>query len=520
MGVKAVARVVLVRRVGVGARRVCARAAGSHRRPQAAAAAKAAAAAEDRSRAQVARRAARPSAARRCGARCRRRGWTPAGAAVRRRRRGGAGGGRGAGRVGRGNAADPLVELLAAGASAPRAAAALDALAKLGDGGALTRAAAFEVLDLYTGNRTPDLRQRAVKALGAIRDARAVPTLIARLGDAAPNVRATAGEALAARRETEGGAAPVRAGQERRPGRGRPAGGAGDAGLVPHIAELAGSVDDGVLATTLGEYVKRRDVPNKLRVDVAEDGRGPAGRGGDDGADRIHRGGAGQGRSAVEERSAEVARRAGDERNDARARGAALLPGDRALARWRSLSRRARRARTSGPATPATWRRRWRACSRRPTTARNLAVLVLGGTGGPRLAAYDLAGSRVCCGRSPPRSRPGSCWGADVLVHGSKPAAGGGAASSSRAISATAPCCGSSRSPPRSAWPATTPIRKSVYMVVQTGATRGAWQPGRRGRARRARRDGALAPPAAVGPRRRARRRATGWSRCRSIRNT
>ena len=38
--------------------------------------------------------------------------------------------------------------------------------------------------------------------------------------------------------------------------------------LVPEIAELAGSVDDGVLATALGEYVKRTDVPDKLRVDA------------------------------------------------------------------------------------------------------------------------------------------------------------------------------------------------------------------------------------------------------------
>ena len=35
--------------------------------------------------------------------------------------------------------------------------------------------------------------------------------------------------------------------------------------LVPQIAELAGSVDDGVLATTLGEYAQRGDVPDRLR---------------------------------------------------------------------------------------------------------------------------------------------------------------------------------------------------------------------------------------------------------------
>ncbi len=172
------------------------------------------------------------------------------------------------GASGAANAADPLVELLAGGASAPRSAAALDALAKLGDSGALTATSAFEVLDLYSGNRTPDLRQRAVKALGAMRDARAVPTLMARLGDAAPNVRATAGEALAARHELKAAPRLLALVKKSDPGAAGPLALLATPDLVPHIAELAGSVDDGVLATTLGEYVKRPDVPDKLRVDV------------------------------------------------------------------------------------------------------------------------------------------------------------------------------------------------------------------------------------------------------------
>jgi len=177
------------------------------------------------------------------------------------------------GASGAANAADPLVELLAGGASAPRSAAALDALAKLGDGGALTSSpatanATFEVLDLYSGNRTPDLRQRAVKALGTMRDARAVPTLIDRLGDAAPNVRATAGEALAARHELKAAPRLLALVKKSDPGAAGPLALLATPDLVPHIAELAGSVDDGVLATTLGEYAKRPDVPDKLRVDV------------------------------------------------------------------------------------------------------------------------------------------------------------------------------------------------------------------------------------------------------------
>ena len=91
---------------------------------------------------------------------------------------------------------------------------------------------------------------------------------MARLGDGAPDVRAAAGEALAARHEVK--AAPrlyalIKRGDA---GAAEPLAALASPGLVPQIAELAGTVDDGVLATTLGEYVKRDDVPDKLRVDV------------------------------------------------------------------------------------------------------------------------------------------------------------------------------------------------------------------------------------------------------------
>ena len=169
---------------------------------------------------------------------------------------------------GAGNAAEPLAELLAVGAAPARTEATLDALAKLGAAGALTAPRAFEVLDLYAGHRAPEIRQRAVKALGTIKDPRVVPTLLARLGDAAPGVRVAAGEALAARRERS--ATPRLFALVKR-------GDAGAAGplaalatpdLVPQIAELAGTVDDGVVAATLGEYVQRSDVPDRQRVDV------------------------------------------------------------------------------------------------------------------------------------------------------------------------------------------------------------------------------------------------------------
>jgi HEAT repeat protein len=173
------------------------------------------------------------------------------------------------GASGAGNAAEPLVELLAAGAAPGRTEAALDALAKLGGGGGgLTAARAFDVLELYAGHHAPEVRLRAVRALGTIRDPHVVPTLLARLGDAAPGVRAAAGEALAARRERAGVArlfALVKRGDA---SAAAPLAALATPDLIPQVAELAGTVDDGVLATVLGEYAQRSDVPDRLRLDV------------------------------------------------------------------------------------------------------------------------------------------------------------------------------------------------------------------------------------------------------------
>ncbi len=197
------------------------------------------------------------------------------------------------GASGAGNAAEPLAELLAAGAAPARAEAALDALAKLGGGGALTAPRAFEVLDLYTGHRAPELRQRAIKALGTIKDPRVVPTLLARLGDAAPGVRAAAGEALAARPRADGEAAPVRARQARRHERGQPAGRAGDA--RPDSADRgAGGQRRRRRARDDAGRVRpaRRTCPIAMRVDVRAHALGHGRRRGDDRAGRIHRVGA------------------------------------------------------------------------------------------------------------------------------------------------------------------------------------------------------------------------------------
>jgi HEAT repeat protein len=178
------------------------------------------------------------------------------------------------GTSGASNASEPLVEALATGCSPGRTEAALDALGKLAEAGALATAGdrALEVLELYAGHRAPDLRRRALKALGALRDPRlaaaTTPLLVARLGDAAPEVRAAAGEALATRHETKASPRLFALLKRGDAGAAAPLAALATPDMVPQIAELAGTVDDALLATALGEYVKRDDVPDKLRVDV------------------------------------------------------------------------------------------------------------------------------------------------------------------------------------------------------------------------------------------------------------
>jgi HEAT repeat protein len=172
------------------------------------------------------------------------------------------------GSSGAANAAEPLAESLAAGAAPRRTEAALDALGKLGGAGALTAPRVLEVLDLYAGHRAPEIRQRAVKALGTVKDPRATTTLLARLGDAAPGVRAAAGEALAARRDRVATVRLFALVKKSDGGAASPLAALAGPDLIPQIAELAGTVDDGVLATTLGEYAQRGDVPDRLRLEV------------------------------------------------------------------------------------------------------------------------------------------------------------------------------------------------------------------------------------------------------------
>ena len=166
-------------------------------------------------------------------------------------------------------AAEPLCEVLAAGAGPARLQAVLDALGKLGDAHQLRAdQTTLDALELYSGHRAPDIRRRAIKALGTINDPRATPALLDRLGDAASDVRAAAAQALAARHETKASHRMFALLAMGDAGVAGPLAALATPDLVPRIAELNGTIDDGVIADALGEYVKRPDVPDKQRIDV------------------------------------------------------------------------------------------------------------------------------------------------------------------------------------------------------------------------------------------------------------
>jgi HEAT repeat protein len=166
------------------------------------------------------------------------------------------------GQSGASNAFEPLVDLLSVGAVPARTQAALEALGGLAD------PRTIDVLEVYAGNRSADVRRRAVKSLAAIKDEQVVPALLTALGDAAPDVRAAAADALAARKESKAGPRLLALVKRNDAGAAPALGLLATPELVPQLAELQGAVDDNVVAAALGEYIKRDDVPDSLRVDV------------------------------------------------------------------------------------------------------------------------------------------------------------------------------------------------------------------------------------------------------------
>lgn len=166
------------------------------------------------------------------------------------------------GELGGSGAADALVAALTVGMRPTVAIDALNALGKLRDPRALP------VLAIFAGNVNEPVRLAAVKALGQLSGDASTTILLERLGDGVPAVRAAAAEALGERKEVRAEKRLFLLVARNDPGAAGPLGAVIAPDSVPRLAELHGRIDDGVLATALGEFLKRKQVPDRLRLDV------------------------------------------------------------------------------------------------------------------------------------------------------------------------------------------------------------------------------------------------------------
>jgi HEAT repeat protein len=166
------------------------------------------------------------------------------------------------GELGGEGAAEALGAGLALGLRPAVASEALTSLGKIHDSHSTA------VVALWSGNTNPQVRLAAVKALGKLSDPKVVDVLLERLGDSEAPVRTAAAEALAARKETRAEKRLFQLVTRNDAGAAGPLGAVMSPDAVPRLAELHGRVDDNVLATSFGEFLKRGDVPDRLRVDV------------------------------------------------------------------------------------------------------------------------------------------------------------------------------------------------------------------------------------------------------------
>jgi hypothetical protein len=159
-------------------------------------------------------------------------------------------------------ATDALLDALSVGASPRVAAAALESLAKQ------RSARAVPVLLHFTRNRHPELRRKALIALGPFREPRVTQAIMARLGDSAKDVRSTAAQLLAERKEHSAEKILLKLLKRGDETAATALGLVMTADSARRLAELHGTVAEGLLSSALGEYVKRADVADSTRVDV------------------------------------------------------------------------------------------------------------------------------------------------------------------------------------------------------------------------------------------------------------
>jgi HEAT repeat protein len=162
-------------------------------------------------------------------------------------------------------ALDVLLDALALGAPPKRAADILSALALRKD------ARAFDVLKHFAGNRNPELRKKALVALGAIPEAKVVPLLEEALSDDVAEVRAAAARVLGERHEKSAEVKLIQLLRRRDPAAALALGQLGTPELAHRIAEMLGEIPDALLCTALGDMLKRSDFgPENIRVELVK----------------------------------------------------------------------------------------------------------------------------------------------------------------------------------------------------------------------------------------------------------
>lgn len=168
-------------------------------------------------------------------------------------------------------AVDALIEALALGTSPQLGVIFLKAL------GTLKHPKSLQILALYAGNRHSEVRVAAVVSLQNLREDGAAGILLERLGDQDATVRAAAATALAARNDTRAAPRLWALVQKSDAGAGAAFGQLGPLDLAPKLAELRGTIDDSTLSSALGEFLKRADAPDRLRIDLVRTLGGVAG---------------------------------------------------------------------------------------------------------------------------------------------------------------------------------------------------------------------------------------------------
>ncbi len=130
---------------------------------------------------------------------------------------------------------------------------------------------AVEVLALYTHNRNPELRKKAVVAIAELPDKRAVPVLVDAISDSVEEVRAAAAQALGKRKETSAEDPLVKLLAHKDAAAVGAIAAIGGPTTARKLGELFGQIPDGLLASTLGELLKRPDFgPDPIRVEVVK----------------------------------------------------------------------------------------------------------------------------------------------------------------------------------------------------------------------------------------------------------